>query len=597
MNINVTYGSTITGSADAAEIEGAVQDAVAYYEHAFTNNVTINIDFEFAPLGAGAAAENSFSYLRENYSTVKQIFNSARATSADQATADASVPTTDPTGGGTFMLPTAYAKMLGLAAANSSIDDTVTLNSNLTWNFNPTARAGSSESDAIGALEHEMSEGGMGRVQALGMTGRGNEQNENGDYAPLDLFRYASTGARDLTDPSRDVAEPNGAFFSINGGSSLLEQYNDPTKGGDAADWAPSIKGDSYGDNYPGLDAVTPTDLIEENALGWTRRAATVDDFNGDAVSDILFYDQSNGRIAYDEMNGSIVGSVSLPTLSKSYTLVGVGDFVGNYTDDILFRNNKTGALGYYNMDNGDTVSGKGGSQAGNAAAGTVIGGLTHIGRTNPAYAVVGTGDFYGTGADDILLRNSSTGDMGFYEMSKGAAVGGFHDLGLTSTAYSVAGVGDFYGNGVDDILLRDSANGDMGYYKMSNGAAVSGFHDLGSTSTAYSVAGVGDFTGAGTDDILLRNNSTGDMGFYEMSNGAAVGGYHDIGGSSTAYSVAAVGDYLGNGLSDILLRNASTGDMGFYEMSKGVAVGGFHDLGVTSTAFAVPTLHTGSIA
>lgn len=154
-----------------------------------------------------------------------------------------------------------------------------------------------------------------------------------------------------------------------------------------------------------------------------------------------------------------------------------------------------------------------------------------------------------------------------------------------SSKAYSAAGVGDFYGTGTSDILFRNDSTGDIGFYRMSNGNMVS-WQDIGGSSTAYSVVGVGDFTGNGTDDVLFRNNATGDLGFYALNNGAFAG-WHDIGGSSTAYSVAAVGDYLGNGTDDILFRNNATGDVGFYQMNNG-SFAGWHDIGGSSTAYSV---------
>jgi hypothetical protein len=50
-----------------------------------------------------------------------------------------------------------------------------------------------------------------------------------------------------------------------------------------------------------------------------------------------------------------------------------------------------------------------------------------------------------------------------------------------------VVGVGDFTGNGTDDILFRNNTTGDTGFYQISNGTFVS-WHDIGGSSTAYSV-------------------------------------------------------------------------------------------------------------
>jgi hypothetical protein len=210
--------------------------------------------------------------------------------------------------------------------------------------------------------------------------------------------------------------------------------------------------------------------------------------------------------------------------------------------------------------------------------------GWRDVGASSTAYSAVGTGDFYGGGTDDILFRNNVTGDTGFYNMSNGANAG-WVDVGPSSAAYTVVRVGDFTGNGTDDILFRNNATGDTGFYQMSNGVNT-GWHDVGGSSTAYSAVGVGDFTGNGTDDILFRNNSTGDTGFFAIVNGVNTG-WHDIGGSSTAYAVVGVGDFMGKGTSDILFRNNATGDTGFYAIGNGVNTG-WHDVGASSPAYSV---------
>src|ERR1700730_7384217 len=82
---------------------------------------------------------------------------------------------------------------------------------------------------------------------------------------------------------------------------------------------------------------------------------------------------------------------------------------------------------------------------------------------------VVGVGDFYGTGTDDILFRNNSTGDMWFAGMSNGA-FNGWHQVGGSDTTYSALGVVDYFGNRTADILFRNNSTGDTWYAAMSNG-------------------------------------------------------------------------------------------------------------------------------
>jgi hypothetical protein len=97
----------------------------------------------------------------------------------------------------------------------------------------------------------------MGR---LGMEGGG-----SGYYTPLDLFRYSGAHQPDLS--------PTPGYFSTNLGVTSANVYNDPSNGGDAADWATTVGNsrDAYDafDNPGVITNVTSTDLLEVAALGY----------------------------------------------------------------------------------------------------------------------------------------------------------------------------------------------------------------------------------------------------------------------------------------------------------------------------------------
>ena len=211
--------------------------------------------------------------------------------------------------------------------------------------------------------------------------------------------------------------------------------------------------------------------------------------------------------------------------------------------------------------------------------------GWHHVGGSSPAYSAVGIGDFSGDGTSDILFRNNTTGDTGFYQISNGAFAG-WHAIGGSSAAYSVVGVGDFNADGDSDILFRNNTTGDTGFYQINDGA-FAGWHAVGGSSTAYNVVGVGDFNGDTVSDILFRNNATGDTGFYQLNPDGTFQGWHHVGGSSPAYGVAGIGDFNGDGTSDILFRNNSTGDTGFYQLNDGT-LEGWHHVGGSSAAYSV---------
>jgi hypothetical protein len=66
-------------------------------------------------------------------------------------------------------------------------------------------------------------------------------------------------------------------------------------------------------------------------------------------------------------------------------------------------------------------------------------------------------------------------------------AFDGWHDLGLSDTSYSVVGVGDYFDNGTDDILFRNGSTGDIWVAVISNGG-LRGWQQVGGSNTSYAV-------------------------------------------------------------------------------------------------------------
>ena len=128
----------------------------------------------------------------------------SHATSADDLAAVAALRNLpDPSGGKGFEVSLGEARALGLVGAGSGIDDAVTLNS---YYWTSTALQ-NYPNDVIAVLEHEISEGALGRFGSLGTDG--------GFWAIMDLFRFTAAGQRDFTGGKDGVA----TYFSIDGSS------------------------------------------------------------------------------------------------------------------------------------------------------------------------------------------------------------------------------------------------------------------------------------------------------------------------------------------------------------------------------------------
>jgi ELWxxDGT repeat protein len=317
--------------------------------------------------------------------------------------------------------------------------------------------------------------------------------------------------------------------------------------------------------NISGIDlSLLPLDLTS-----FVTTAPPTNDLLGNNTSDVLFRNNFTGDTWFEAIsNGAFASWNQIGDSDTTYGVVGTGDFFGTGTSDILYRNNSTGETAFEATSNG------------------AFAGWNQIGGSNTSYSVAGLGDFSGTGTSDILFRNISTGDTWFEQMgTNNDPLAGWHQIGGSDTRYSVVGVGDFFGTGADDILFRNNSTGDTWLEVLSNGALAS-WNQIGGSDTRYNVIGVGDFFGNGTNDILFRNSSTGDTWFEAISNGAFAG-WNQIGGTNSSYSIVGIGDYFGNNTSDILFRN-SAGDTWVEQITKGTFAGWNH-IGGSNTAYTVP--------
>src|SRR6266850_1646511 len=233
-------------------------------------------------------------------------------------------------------------------------------------------------------------------------------------------------------------------------------------------------------------------------------------DFFGTGRSAILWRNQGAGGTGQNylyPMNGTqILGSEAhLRTVADlNWTIAGTGDFDGDGRADILWRNTSTGQNYVYFMD-GTTIK-------------PTEGFIRTVSDQN--WQVAGIGDLDGDGKDDILWRNAVTGENYLYPMDGLAIMPSEGYLRtVADQSWQVAGIGDFDGDGKDDILWRNSSSGQNYLYPMYGTTIKSTEGYLRTVADlAWQIMAVGDYDGDGKSDLLWRNSSTGQNYLYPMS-------------------------------------------------------------------------------
>src|ERR1700728_2052301 len=167
LTIDLSFDSSVTSLPDATEIETATNDAADQIDALFSDNITVNIDVVASP-GTDISTSAPTTVGGFSYSQVRTDLLHTSATTTDAA-AYATLPATDPTGGGDFVLSTAQEKAMGLISANApGIDGTFTFSDapGTVYTFDPNNRAVPGERDFIGIAEHAITEN-MGRITEL----------------------------------------------------------------------------------------------------------------------------------------------------------------------------------------------------------------------------------------------------------------------------------------------------------------------------------------------------------------------------------------------------------------------------------------------
>jgi Ca2+-binding RTX toxin-like protein len=258
--INLTFDPSVANA--PAGFTAALAQVVTFFENNFSNPVTVNIQVGYGEvqgqaLPSGALGE-SLSFLQPTTYAALTGALSANASSAADASAVASLPATDPTGGA-YWLTQAEAKALGLSNS-PALDGFVGFSSKSgVFDFQESDLITAGKFDFFAVAVHEISEI-LGRQLLVGQTVAG----QPNSYEALDLFHFSASGVRIFTGTAA-------GYFSADNGATNLASFN-TNAAGDFGDWAASAGNDAgLAFSSPGvINVVSGADMTEMDVLGWT---------------------------------------------------------------------------------------------------------------------------------------------------------------------------------------------------------------------------------------------------------------------------------------------------------------------------------------
>jgi kumamolisin len=174
------------------------------------------------------------------------------------------------------------------------------------------------------------------------------------------------------------------------------------------------------------------------------------------------------------------------------------------------------------------------------------------------------SGDFNGDGRQDILWRDTQTGEVRIWYMNGSAIVSNDH-VATISLDWQIAGIGDFNGDGMSDILWVNTVNGNFVIWTMRGDSFSS--YQYSSPGFDWSITGVADLDHSGLADILWRNVVTGAVQvWWSRSPLNFSSEFIDL--VSLDWNLIGAADLFGNGSHELIWRNQNSGEIRGWQLS-----------------------------
>ena len=213
--------------------------------------------------------------------------------------------------------------------------------------------------------------------------------------------------------------------------------------------------------------------------VGWRVVAAA--DFNGDGVPDLIWQNDTTRQVTVNYYGGSGGASYQgwnwLNTGNNvGWRVVAAADFNGDAIPDLVWQNDTTRqvTVNYYGGSGGASYQGWNWLNVANSTG----------------WRVVAAADFNGDAIPDLVWQNDTTRQVtvNYYGGSGGASYQGWNWLNTANTAgWRVVAAADFNGDAIPDLVWQNDSTRQVtvNYYGGSGGASYQGWSWLNTANSA----------------------------------------------------------------------------------------------------------------
>jgi hypothetical protein len=169
-------------------------------------------------------------------------------------------------------------------------------------------------------------------------------------------------------------------------------------------------------------------------------------------------------------------------------------------------------------------------------------------------YQIVGAGDLSADGSDDLVWRDTTSGNVNVWTMIGAQRLATFDAVASADTSWTLR-IGDLDADGVSDLVWEQLGTWNVTASMMgaTPSPSVARHEAVSSASSEWQLSGAIDVSGDRKADLLWFASTSGTVSAWTMDGPTRTSAVELGVGVEAKWRIGAVGDFDGNGVGDIL--------------------------------------------